>query len=315
VLPCLTVPVSLFAARARGDGAEGRGRPCAARGAPERVARVPELPEVETMRRGLLPVVGSRIVGATRPRSTLRPMTIEPAGAGLARRLVGRRVAGVSRLAKRVIIDLDSGDRLAFEPRMTGLVLLADPPTTTHVRLVLDLEGGPAAKVVFWDQRGLGTIRLHGPGELEAWADGRIGPDALTIDAATLEARLGRRRKPVKVALLDQAALAGVGNIYAVEALHRAKVDPRRTCDRLAPAEWRALARALRSILEAAIEARGSTLSDRTYRTAASEEGGFQSSHRVYDRAEQPCRSCRQGTIARIVQAQRSTYYCAACQR
>lgn len=267
------------------------------------------------MRRGLLPVVGSRITAAARPRSKLRPMTIEPKGAALGRRLAGRTIASVSRLAKRVVVDLDSGDRLAFEPRMTGLVLLADPPTPTHVRLVLDLEGGPAPRVVFWDQRGLGTIRLHGPGELEAWADGRLGPDALTIEAATLEERLGARRKPVKVALLDQAALAGVGNIYAVEALHRAKVDPRRTCAELEPAEWRALASALRSILEAAIEARGSTLSDRTYRTAASEEGGFQASHRVYDRAEQACRSCKKATIARVVQAQRSTYFCPECQR
>ncbi len=275
---------------------------------------MPELPEVETMRRGAAAAAGRRIVEVTRPRSTVRPMPITPAVPALRRRLVGRTIAAVERVAKRVVLVLDTGDRLVVEPRMTGLVLLgAAPPTEKHVRLVLSLDDG--RDLVLWDQRGLGTIRLLDPAAFEAaLGPAEIGPDALLATGPLLRERLGRTRRPVKVALLDQKALAGVGNIYAAEALFRAKVDPRRPGTELDPKAWGRLAKHLVEILEASIVAKGSSLSDNTYRSTDGELGGFAAAHRVYDREGQPCRSCATA-IARIVQAQRSTFYCPTCQR
>ncbi|MCO5165194.1 MAG: bifunctional DNA-formamidopyrimidine glycosylase/DNA-(apurinic or apyrimidinic site) lyase [Planctomycetes bacterium] len=276
---------------------------------------MPELPEVETMRRGIAAVRGARVAEVVRPRSRLRPMTIEPAGPRLRARLRGAAITDVDRVGKRVVIGLDTGERLVFEPRMTGLVLLRDPPTDEHVRLRLALEGAAWPELIFWDRRGLGTVRLLDEAAFRAaCGPPRLGPDALGLPAEALRARLEGRRRPIKVALLDQAALAGVGNIYAAEALHRAGLHPARPCDGIAPAEWAALHRALQGVLEEAIRARGSTLSDRTYRTAESAEGGFQASHRVYARAGQPCRGCG-AAVVRIVQAQRSTFFCPGCQR
>lgn len=277
---------------------------------------MPELPEVETMRRGVAAIQGARVVDVTRPaRSRLRPMTIEPSPPKLRARMRGARVTEVARTGKRVVIVLDTADRLVFEPRMTGLVLLCDPPTEEHVRLRVRLEGAPCGELIIWDRRGLGTVRLLDPAAFAAaCGPPRIGPDALGVPFETFRARLEGRRRPIKVALLDQAALAGVGNIYAAEALHRARIHPARACDAIAPAEWRALHRSLQDVLEEAIRCEGSTLSDRTYRTARSTEGGFQARHRVYARAGRPCARCG-ATVARIVQAQRSTFFCPGCQR
>lgn len=266
------------------------------------------------MRRGAAPAAGRRVVSVTRPRSRLRPMPMSPAGPALARRLVGRTITAVERVAKRVVLVLDSGDRLVVEPRMTGLVLLgAAPPTAAHVRLVLRLDCG--RDLILWDQRGLGTIRLLDPAAFDrALGPHAIGPDALTVDGPLLRARLGRTRRPVKVALLDQRALAGVGNIYAAEALHRARLDPRRPCADVTPAEWGRLAGTLREVLEASIAAGGSSLDDHTYRAADGAPGAYRAAHRVYDREGEPCRACG-ATIARVVQAQRSTFFCPRCQR
>jgi formamidopyrimidine-DNA glycosylase len=275
---------------------------------------MPELPEVETMRRGVAAVAGSRVVGVERPPSTKRPMRIEPAPPRLGARLRGRRIDAVERRGKRVVLAVEGGDRLVFEPRMTGLILLRDPPTREHLRLRLRLEGGPCDQLLIWDRRGLGTVRLLDADAFEReLGPDALGPDALGLPAATLRARLAARRTPIKVALLDQTALAGVGNIYAAEALHRARIHPARPCTSLAPAEWRALARALGDVLDEAIRCRGSTLSDGTYRTAESAEGGFQARHRVYARAGAACAACG-GTIERIVQAQRATFFCPGCQ-
>lgn len=267
------------------------------------------------MRRGIAAIQGGRVVDVVRPKSPrLRPMTIEPAAPRLRARMKGARVTEVSRTGKRVVLVLDTRDRLVFEPRMTGLVLLRDPPTEEHVRLRVRLGGAPCEEVIFWDRRGLGTLRLlDEQGFAAACGPPKIGPDALGLSLATLRAQLEARRRPIKVALLDQAALAGVGNIYAAEALHRARIHPARSCDAITPAEWAALHRALQDVLEEAIRCEGSTLSDRTYRTALSAEGGFQVRHRVYARAGQPCLACGT-TVERIVQAQRSTFYCPRCQ-
>ena len=276
---------------------------------------MPELPEVETMRRGLLPIVGSRIEDVRPARCAKRPIAIEPKPAALRRRAIGRTIAGLERIGKRVVVRLDDGQAIVFEPRMTGLVLLAEPPTREHLRLRIALAGGPAEELLFWDRRGLGSVRLVTPKEFDArYRDGRIGPDALAIGADLLRERLAASRRAIKVALLDQKALAGVGNLYASEILHLAGVDPRRPCCRLRGEEWERIHAAMIEVLEAAIRHEGSTLGDGTYRNALNESGSYQSQHRVYDREGEACRACGRGTIKRIVQAQRSTFFCPACQ-
>ena len=283
-------------------------------------AGMPELPEVETMRRGILPVLQSRIAGVVLPRCRLRPIEIVPAPASFRRRVVGRTIVAIDRIGKRVVLRLDArnatgGDAIVIEPRMTGLVLVSDPPNREHLRFGLRLAGGRASDLWFWDRRGLGSVRLVSPGEFgDRYGLNRIGPDALEISVETLRDRLSSSRREIKVALLDQRALAGIGNLYASEILHLAGVHPRRRCDRLKPAEWRRLHAAMREVLEDAILHEGSTLADGTYRNALNEAGNYQNHHRVYDRAGDACGACG-GRIERIVQAQRSTFCCPKCQR
>jgi len=267
------------------------------------------------MRRGVAPVVGGRITAVRRPRCSRRPIRIEPAAAALRRRAVGRRIDDVGRVGKRVFLLLEGGDRLVFEPRMTGLVLLADPPTREHLRLRVELAEAPAPELLYWDRRGLGSVRLLDEAGFQAWCGPpRLGPDALRVTAAELEARLGASARKVKVALLDQSAVAGVGNIYASEALHRARVHPARPCRDLDRREWRALHRALRRTLEEAIRYEGSTLNDGTYRTALNQDGRYQSAHRVYARTGERCRTCRRADVERVVMGQRATFFCPRCQ-
>lgn len=281
---------------------------------------MPELPEVETMCRGLAPVLGSRVADVIRPRCKLRPIEIAPRLASFRRRVVGRSIARLGRVGKRVIIELGANgkcetDSIVIEPRMTGLVLLAEPPDREHLRFGLRLEAGPAPELWFWDRRGLGSVRLVSPAEFAArYGLDRIGPDALAVSAEELAARLAASRREIKVALLDQRAVAGIGNLYASEILHLAGVHPRRRCDRLRPAEWRAIHAATLQVLETAIRYEGSTLGDGTYRNALNEAGNYQNHHRVYDRARQPCMRCESSVIERFVQAQRATFFCPGCQ-
>jgi formamidopyrimidine-DNA glycosylase len=276
---------------------------------------VPELPEVETMRRGLLPIVGSRIEDLRAVRCAKRPILLAPGAAAMRRRVLGRRIVAVERVGKRVVVRLETEARIVFEPRMTGLVLLAAPPTTEHLRLRISLSGGDCDELLFWDRRGLGLVRLVTPLEFDKlYGAEKVGPDALTLTGDDLKSRLYGSRREIKVALLDQRALAGVGNLYASEILHLARVHPRRRCDRLRKAEWQRIQAAVLEVLEMAILHEGSTLSDGTYRNALNEQGGYQNQHRVYDRAGEVCPSCRRAKIERIVQAQRSTFFCAACQ-
>ncbi len=306
---------------------------------------MPELPEVETMCRCIAPAVGCRIRDVQRPRSRLQSIAISPRLDCLRRRIAGRRIEAVRRVGKRVVLELDvrhangrgdclmheprmtgrtdcqsvlrrSVDCLVLEPRMTGLVLLADPPDREHVRLIFRLDGGGPKHILFWDRRGLGVARLLPQAEfLRVFGPERLGPDALEIDRETLCARLGRSRRAVKVALLDQHALAGVGNLYASEILHQSGIDPRTRCDRLRAADWASLLEAMTDVLKRAVERQGSTLRDGTYRIGHNRPGSFQLYHRVYQRAGQPCLQCRTGRIVRIVQAQRSTFFCPVCQR
>ncbi len=276
---------------------------------------MPELPEVETMRRGIAAIAGSSIAAAVRLPCKRRPILIQPRPAALAKRLIGRSVADVGRLGKRVVLRLDSGDRLIFEPRMTGLVLVADPPSQEHLRFRLDLAGGPIPHVWYWDRRGLGNVRLITERQLEEQLGSRkLGPDALAVTADELRTRLAASRRAIKVALLDQRAIAGIGNLYASEILHLARVHPAKRCDLLSTSQWQAIHAHMLAVLHDAIRHEGSTLSDGTYRNALNQAGGYQNMHRVYDRAGEPCRECHTTTIVRIVQAQRATFYCPKCQ-
>jgi formamidopyrimidine-DNA glycosylase len=285
---------------------------------------MPELPEVETMRRGIAHLTGLRISRVAFPRGTARPISMQPGPKPLQRRLTGRAIAAVQRFGKRLAIELQprglrereraGREWLVIEPRMTGLMLVADPPTPAHVRMEIGLESRQHPRLLFWDRRGLGTIRLLDErGLVAACGPDRLGPDGLEVTGDELRERLGGSRRAVKVALLDQHAVAGIGNIYAAEILFAAGIDPRVPCRRVNAARWEQIAVAARSILAEAVRMEGSTITDETYKTADSRSGQFQLQHRVYGHEGHPCRQC--GTdILRIVQAQRSTFFCPECQ-
>jgi len=267
------------------------------------------------MRRGVACVAGASIEKVEQVKSKLRPLQIRPSLETLRKRARGRTIVGVGRVGKRVVLELDSGERIVIEPRMTGRVLVADPPDKTHLRLVFHLRG-PHPRLLFWDSRGLGVVHLLSAQEFAtALGPEKLGPDALEISAETLRERLSTSRRAIKVALLDQRALAGIGNLYASEILHRAGLHPELPCNRLRPAQWQRLQTAMREVLEEAVLHQGSTLADGMYRNAQNEAGSFQDHHRVYQRAGEPCLQCGRGPIVRIVQAQRSTFYCPVCQR
>jgi formamidopyrimidine-DNA glycosylase len=278
------------------------------------VSAVPELPEVETMRRGIAGVVGSMIQAVERPRCQLKPLAVRPGWPALKRRLAGQRITGTGRLGKRVALQIESGDSLIFEPRMAGLVLVGDPPNEEHLRFRLRLAG-PIPAVLYWDRRGLGNVSLYRPDELHTlYGPERLGPDALECSPEIFVERLGKSRRAIKVALLDQKAVAGIGNLYASEILHRAAIHPATECTRLGEFDWQRLAAATSAILTDAIQYEGSTLGDGTYRNALNQDGSYQNHHRVYARDGQACLTCADGQIVRVVQAQRSTFYCPRCQ-
>ena len=278
---------------------------------------MPELPEVETMRRGVLGVVGARIKDIERVDCKRKPILIEPRIDRFRRRAVGRTIRDVGRVGKRVVLHLDSRDAIVLEPRMTGLVLVADPPTREHLRFRCRLAGTGVRELMYWDRRGLGNVRLFSPEEFAAaFGPEKVGPDALAMTGDLFRQQLGGSRRAVKVALLDQRAVAGIGNLYASEILYLAGIHPGRLCDRLTGGQWRAIADATREILETAIRYEGSTLGDGTYRNTLNQEGSYQNHHRVYDRAGEDCPRCGGGSqIVRIVQVQRSTFFCETCQR
>ncbi len=277
---------------------------------------MPELPEVETMRRGVAGITGATVIAAERTPCAKRPIQIKPRIDHLNKRVAGIKIKSVDRLGKRVVIRMETDDRLIMEPRMTGLVLVTEPPTKEHLRFRLRLKKCRHKELLFWDRRGLGQITLLSDKQYEAKLnDGTLGPDALDIAKEDFAERFSSSRREIKVALLDQSRIAGVGNIYASEILHLAKVHPQARCDRLSKKQWDRIFDWTIDVLETAIRHEGSTLSDGTYRTALNDPGEYQNEHRVYDRAGETCPSCRQGDIIRIVQAQRSTFYCKACQK
>lgn len=248
-------------------------------------------------------------------RCKFRPIRIEPSVHVIARRLRGKPIDGISRLGKRVVIH--SGDwRLVLQPKMTGLVSIDLPPDPDHVRLRIELSNAPVKHVLFWDRRGLGTVQLVSADELlSKLADGKLGPDALVISLEEFIERLRSTQRAVKVALLDQAIVAGIGNLYASEMLHSAKIHPARSASKLSVRRVGLLYAAMLETLNTAIAYEGSTLSDGAYRNALNHPGSYQNAHRVYDREHDRCPSCQKSTIKRIVQSQRSTFFCPQCQK
>jgi formamidopyrimidine-DNA glycosylase len=282
---------------------------------------VPELPEVETVRRGLEPVLAGRVIERAEVR---RPDLRWPFPPGLAQRLTGARVTGLRRRSKYLLADLAGGETLILHLGMSGRVLVSGAPLgrfhhphpapEKHDHVVLDVEGG--ARITFNDARRFGAIDLWPTPELDAHRLlAGLGPEPLGngFNAGQLAARLAGRNTPVKAVLLDQRVVAGLGNIYVCEALWHARISPLRLARDITAGEAEALVAAVRAVLDAALAAGGSSLRD--YRQADGELGYFQHSFRVYDRAGEPClRPGCPGTVARTIQSGRSSFHCPACQ-
>lgn len=282
---------------------------------------MPELPEVETLRRELAPeLLGRRI---RRVRVYHDDLILGFGGRARFGRLTrGRVIGSVGRRAKFLLFPLHLDDAHDGDPervmrvqlRMTGRFWLArerpDPLEFRHPGVEIGLDDG---RTLFYDDvRRLGGFDVLDPAEWRA-VEGRLGPEPLApgFTSRRLAERLARRRAPIKNALLDQRRIAGIGNIYASEALHRAGVDPFKPAGALATDEIDRLHRAIRRVLREALMAAGTTLQN--YRTVDGRSGSFQAKLRVYGREGAPCRRC--GTpIVRAVQAGRSTFFCRGCQ-
>ena len=278
---------------------------------------MPELPEVETMVRGIrADCVGRRIVHTRFPPCGRKPIQVKPTRRTFVRKTEGRQITDVRRLAKRVVLELDSGDLIVIEPRMTGLLLLADPPTPEHRRLCLELSPvrTKSPTLEFWDRRGLGTITLLNPREF-LLLEQHLGKDALTASIKDWTEILARTSREIKVVLLDQSLVSGIGNLYASEILHNASISPFRAASTLSKTHIVRLAAATQRILLEAIRYEGSTLGDGTYRNALNKDGSYQNHHKVYQRADSRCMTCGKADIQRSVQAQRATFFCPGCQR
>lgn len=278
---------------------------------------MPELPEVETMVRGIrADCVGRRIERTLFPPCPCRPIQIRPDRRTLITETEGQTITDIWRLAKRIVLKLDSGQQIVVEPRMTGLMLITAPPTPKHRRICFELSPArkKASTLEFWDRRGLGTISLLNPEQM-LQLESRLGKDALDLPVADWVSILARTEREIKVVLLDQSRVAGIGNLYASEILHEARISPFRGASSLSTRQIQKLANATQRILHEAIAYEGSTLSDGTYRNALNKDGGYQNHHQVYQRADMLCASCGKAPILRAVQAQRVTFYCGKCQK
>ena len=295
---------------------------------------MPELPEVETVRRGLQPIMeGARILSV----ETRRPDLRFPFPPDFANRLAGKKIVALGRRAKYLTAEIEGGPLLICHLGMSGSFRIeaggaASAPgefyherskAASHDHVVFHLASprGKKSKVVFNDPRRFGFMLFaDANNEHPMLANLGVEPTGNALDGTLLADLLRGKKTPLKAALLDQALIAGLGNIYVSEALWRAGLSPRRTAGTVAPANGRAgeraerLASAIRSVIADAIEAGGSSLRD--YVHADGSLGYFQHSFSVYDREGAPCRKpgC-DGTVARIVQSGRSTFYCPVCQR
>ncbi|HQS09967.1 MAG: DNA-formamidopyrimidine glycosylase [Rhizobiales bacterium 24-66-13] len=293
---------------------------------------MPELPEVETVRRGLMPVLQGAVIESVEAR---RPDLRWPLPDSFAERLAGRRVEAVGRRAKYLLADLDGGEVLVVHLGMSGSIRIEGGPNVRrpggfhyprgeagpHDHVVLHLSSG--ATVTFNDPRRFGAMLLVPYDRLESHPLLRnLGPEPLgNFFHATHLARVcAGRRSNLKATLLDQKIVSGLGNIYVCEALHRAHLSPRRLASTLATkaggptVRGERLVTAIRDVLREAIQAGGSSLRD--HRQVNGELGYFQHAFRVYDREGEPCptRHCK-GTVQRMVQGARSTFFCPSCQR
>ena len=286
---------------------------------------MPELPEVETVRRGLAPHFdGRRIETLTLNRPDLR----FPFPPRLAERVAGRRVLTLDRRAKYLLIPLDSQETLILHLGMSGRMLVEQGGSQAqqgefhhdvtrlpqHDHVIFKLEGD--TRVIFNDPRRFGSLDIQPSDALDkapALATLGIEPLGNALNAASLATLLAGRRTPMKAALLDQRLIAGLGNIYVCEALHRAGIAPDRAAGAVKRREIEALVTAIRDVLAEAIAAGGSTLRD--FRHEDGSLGYFQHAFRVYDREGETCptQGCR-GVVRRMVQSGRSTFYCAECQ-
>jgi len=291
---------------------------------------MPELPEVETVRRGLQPVLeGHRITRVQTRRGDLRI----PFPEGFGQRLTGRLVAHLRRRAKYILADLDSGETLVIHLGMSGRLTIykggkalpldgvegesvaAEGGEGPHDHVILETDA--PARIVYTDHRRFGLMTIL---ETASIADDKLfkglGPEPLdkSFTPAVLGAALAGKKTAIKAALLDQRVVAGIGNIYACEALWRAGISPKRLASAIPGERAKKLVPAIRKVLEDAIAAGGSTLRD--YAKADGSLGYFQHHFRVYDREGDPCprRGCT-GTVKRIVQTGRSTFYCPKCQK
>ncbi|MDT8436845.1 MAG: bifunctional DNA-formamidopyrimidine glycosylase/DNA-(apurinic or apyrimidinic site) lyase [Gemmatimonadota bacterium] len=274
---------------------------------------MPELPEVETIRRALAPRLEGRTfvdVRVARPDILMGPRSV----AEFSELLVGRQVRALERRGKRLVFRLDAGVLVA-QLRMTGRFCLGDgpaPPVEEFRHVAARFRFDDGSTLFYDDVRRLGGFRRFSGPDWEA-ESARLGPEPLApgFRATDLAAALGRGRAPVKSALLDQGRIAGVGNIYACEALFGARLAPHRPVDTLTAEDFRRLHRALRDVLRRAVDAAGTTLRD--YRAVNGRSGRFASRLRVYGRAGAPCRRCG-AAIERTVLAGRGTFSCPACQ-
>jgi formamidopyrimidine-DNA glycosylase len=274
---------------------------------------MPELPEVETVRARLEPLLVGRRFDSVEILDSRLTRPFEPAE--VAAELQGERVAAVERRGKYLVVRFESGVVLLIHLRMTGTLVYTRngaPAGERHQRAVVRLDDG--SDVTYRDVRRFGTWLVLRGDELDSYLTRRLGSEPLgsAFSARGLAERLAGRRTPVKGALLDQRTLAGMGNIYADEALWRAGIDPRRPAGELDDGEIRALHRGIRRVLEAGIARQGATL--RTYRTPDGSAGRMQHEFKVYGRAREPCLRCR-APIEKTRIGGRGTWFCPACQR
>ena len=270
---------------------------------------MPELPEVETTVRGLAAVLEGRRLTLVEPR---REDLRRPFPPDLRQRLTGARVVGLGRRAKYGLVETDRGDTMVFHLGMSGRWRIDPEAIGAHDHLIVETDEG--RRLALNDARRFGSVDLVPTQELDRWPAIRaLGPDALSygLDAAWFKRQFAGRSAPVKPLLLDQRIVAGLGNIYACEALHRAGIHPARASGSISLRRLDRLAQAIPEVLEEALAAGGSTLRD--FAGPDGSLGYFPSRFRAYDREGMPC-ACG-GTVTRVSQGGRSTFYCPRCQR